>query len=50
MNFVSAGKPHITVENNVDLTGPPENFTYINNYLPAEGIEIPDDPPSKFYF
>lgn len=34
----------IVVENHVDLEGPPENFTYITNYIPGEGITIPEDP------
>lgn len=34
----------ILVENNVDLEGPPQNFTYITDYKAGEGIEIPDDP------
>lgn len=35
----------ITVENNADLAGPPDNFTYINSSIPGAGITIPDDPP-----
>ncbi|XP_050348375.1 histone-lysine N-methyltransferase SUV39H2-like isoform X1 [Nymphalis io] len=35
----------LTVENDVDLTGPPENFTYINESIPGVGVVIPNDPP-----
>ncbi|OWR53928.1 putative heterochromatin protein isoform 2 [Danaus plexippus plexippus] len=35
----------LTVENDVDLIGPPENFTYINHSIPAAGVTIPDEPP-----
>ena len=42
---MSHGKPKITIENNVDWEGPPENFVYINDYVTSAGISIPDDPP-----
>ncbi|XP_021181747.3 histone-lysine N-methyltransferase SUV39H2 isoform X1 [Helicoverpa armigera] len=35
----------LLVENNFDLAGPPENFTYINQSIPGSGVTIPDDPP-----
>ncbi|XP_063363032.1 histone-lysine N-methyltransferase Su(var)3-9-like isoform X1 [Cydia amplana] len=35
----------LTIENEVDLAGPPENFTYINQSIPGAGVTIPDDPP-----
>uniref|UniRef100_A0A1B6KP62 Histone-lysine N-methyltransferase n=1 Tax=Graphocephala atropunctata TaxID=36148 RepID=A0A1B6KP62_9HEMI len=35
----------ISVVNNVDLEGPPDNFIYINDYLPGERVNIPEDPP-----
>lgn len=35
----------LNVENNVDLTGPPENFTYINESIPGAGVVIPNEPP-----
>lgn len=35
----------IVVENLVDLAGPPENFTYIHQSIPGQGVVIPDDPP-----
>ncbi|KAG8310178.1 hypothetical protein J6590_068864 [Homalodisca vitripennis] len=35
----------ISVVNNVDLEGPPEHFIYINDYLPGERVNIPEDPP-----
>ena len=44
VNVVSAGKPPIKVENLVDLEEMPINFTYVNDYLPGEGITIPEDP------
>ncbi|KAI4490079.1 hypothetical protein M0804_004261 [Polistes exclamans] len=45
MNSISKKKPLILVENLVDLEGPPENFFYIEDYLPGEGVIIPEDPP-----
>lgn len=35
----------IAVENNADLAGPPDNFTYINQSIPGAGVTIPNDPP-----
>lgn len=35
----------ISVQNNVDFAGPPENFTYINQSIPGTGVIIPDEPP-----
>lgn len=35
----------LSVENDVDLTGPPENFTYINDCIPGAGVTIPNEPP-----
>nr|XP_026498615.1 histone-lysine N-methyltransferase SUV39H2-like isoform X1 [Vanessa tameamea] len=35
----------LAVENDVDLTGPPENFTYINESIPGAGVVIPNEPP-----
>ncbi|XP_022238933.1 histone-lysine N-methyltransferase SUV39H1-like isoform X2 [Limulus polyphemus] len=43
INQLSDGAP-IIVENHVDIEGPPENFTYITDYKPSEGIVIPEDP------
>lgn len=34
----------ITVENNVDLEFPPDNFCYINDYVATSNIEISDNP------
>ncbi|XP_063242582.1 histone-lysine N-methyltransferase SUV39H2 [Bacillus rossius redtenbacheri] len=45
MNTITKNEAPIKVENNVDLEGPPEEFTYITDYLPGEGISIPEDPP-----
>ncbi|XP_075975624.1 suppressor of variegation 3-9 [Anticarsia gemmatalis] len=44
LNQVDKSKKLI-VENNVDLAGPPENFTYINQCIPGAGVVIPDEPP-----
>lgn len=44
INKISAAA-HISVENDVDLDGPPSDMTYINDIKPAKGIVIPDDPP-----
>nr|NP_001037070.1 H3K9 methyltransferase-like [Bombyx mori]CAJ18344.1 putative H3K9 methyltransferase [Bombyx mori] len=35
----------ISVQNDVDFAGPPENFTYINQSIPGTGVIIPDEPP-----
>ncbi|XP_046815567.1 histone-lysine N-methyltransferase SUV39H2-like isoform X1 [Vespa crabro] len=45
MNSISKGKPSISVENFMDLEGPPEDFFYIEDYLPGEDVVIPEDPP-----
>ncbi|XP_031826967.1 suppressor of variegation 3-9 isoform X2 [Nomia melanderi] len=45
MNVVTKGKPLIRVENKVDLEKAPQNFYYIDDYLPGAGVIIPDDPP-----
>ncbi|XP_071133777.1 histone-lysine N-methyltransferase SUV39H2-like [Mytilus edulis] len=44
LNAISTDPAGIVVENNIDLEGPPENFVYINDYKPMEGIIIPNDP------
>lgn len=44
LNSISKDPAAISVENNIDLEGPPENFEYINDYKPMEGIIIPNDP------
>lgn len=44
INAVAPEEAPIIVENGVDLEGPPQNFTYINDYKAGEGIIIPDDP------
>lgn len=45
MNSITKNKPTIQVENLVDLEGAPQDFYYIDNYLPGAGVIIPDDPP-----
>lgn len=45
MNNITKGKPTIKVENLVDLENAPNDFYYIDNYLPGAGVVIPDDPP-----
>ncbi|XP_076163102.1 suppressor of variegation 3-9 isoform X2 [Ptiloglossa arizonensis] len=45
MNSITKGKPLICVENVVDLEEAPEDFYYIDEYLPGPGVIIPDDPP-----
>ena len=40
INMISEGSAKITVENEVDLEGPPSNMTYINEVKPAPGITI----------
>lgn len=45
INHIACEDVILKVENNVDLEEPPLGFTYINEYIPMEGIVIPDDPP-----
>lgn len=45
MNNITNGKPTIRIENLVDLESAPQDFYYINDYLPGAGVVIPDDPP-----
>lgn len=35
----------VTVENNIDLEGPPNSFVYITKCKPFDNVVIPDDPP-----
>jgi len=44
MNVLSPGEACIKVENLVDLEEISTSFTYVQDYLPGEGITIPDDP------
>jgi len=44
MNALSPDNALIKVENLVDLEEIPTSFTYVHDYLPGEGITIPDDP------
>lgn len=44
LNQVDKSKK-LVVENNFDLAGPPENFTYINQCIPGSSVTIPSDPP-----
>lgn len=41
---LSTDSGSIQVENNVDLTLPPEKFQFVNNCVPGEGVVIPSDP------
>ncbi|CAK9815528.1 Eukaryotic translation initiation factor 2 subunit 3 [Anthophora quadrimaculata] len=45
MNIITKGKPSILVENIIDLEGAPQDFYYIEEYLPGNGVIIPNDPP-----
>jgi histone-lysine N-methyltransferase SUV39H len=45
MDYLSKGTGRIKVENLVDLEGIADSFTYVNDYLPGEGVTIPEDPP-----
>ncbi|XP_069687279.1 histone-lysine N-methyltransferase SUV39H2 isoform X2 [Periplaneta americana] len=45
MNCISSDKARISVENEVDLEVAPPNFIYVNDYIPGEGVTIPEDPP-----
>lgn len=44
MNEVDKNQAPISVENDVDLDGPPDSFVYINDYMEGEGVSIPKDP------
>lgn len=44
MNAIATEDAVVTVENNIDLEGPPQGFIYTNDYIPSEGIIIPDEP------
>ena len=44
MNSINKDPAGIVIENDVDLEGPPQGFTYINESRTSEGIAIPDDP------
>lgn len=45
MNSITQGKPCIQVENVADLESAPQDFLYIEEYLPGSGVIIPDEPP-----
>ncbi|CAL8109343.1 unnamed protein product [Orchesella dallaii] len=45
INSITGGHPKITIENDVDVTGPPIGFKFVNDYIAGEGVEIPKDPP-----
>jgi histone-lysine N-methyltransferase SUV39H len=45
INSLSTDNAYIAVENEVDLEETPINFMYLNDYLPGEGVTIPEDPP-----
>ncbi|KAG7205164.1 hypothetical protein KM043_018258, partial [Ampulex compressa] len=45
VNSITKGKPLIRVENLVDLEGAPQDFFYIDDYLPGAGVIVPEDPP-----
>lgn len=40
LNEISTDTAKIDVENKVDLEGPPQNFFYINDYLPGKDVTI----------
>jgi histone-lysine N-methyltransferase SUV39H len=44
MNILTPDTARIRVENLVDLEEIPTSFTYVNDYIPGEGITVPDDP------
>ena len=44
INDINTDIAPIFVENTVDLEGPPTTFSYINDYKPMPGIDIPNDP------
>lgn len=44
MNATAKEDAILEVENNYDLEEPPQGFIYVNDYIPTEGITIPDEP------
>lgn len=44
INEITEGEAVIKVENNVDLEGPPEGFTYINDNIPTGNIVLSTQP------
>ena len=44
LNKINNDPAPIFIENNVDMEGPPDKFTYINDYRTMPGIDIPQDP------
>lgn len=44
INKMTGEEAIINIENNVDLEGPPENFSYINDCIPTNGIVLPTEP------
>ncbi|XP_046427748.1 histone-lysine N-methyltransferase SUV39H2-like isoform X1 [Neodiprion fabricii] len=42
---ITKDRPVIKVENDVDFEGPPQDFLYVDAYLPGKGVTIPEDPP-----
>uniref|UniRef100_A0A6A7FQG3 Histone-lysine N-methyltransferase Su(Var)3-9-like n=1 Tax=Hirondellea gigas TaxID=1518452 RepID=A0A6A7FQG3_9CRUS len=44
MSRISCAPAPLCVVNDVDLSLPPDDFVYINNYIAAKGITIPEDP------
>jgi len=47
INEKSQGKPKISVRNTVDLTGPPEDFTYTTSLLLSPEINVSQEPLRK---
>lgn len=45
MNSITEGKPLIKVENMVDSERAPQEFLYIDDYLPGLNVIIPEEPP-----
>lgn len=44
LNEISTDPAKICVENDVDLEGPPQNFRYINDYLPGQDVTFDTMP------
>ncbi|ODM88636.1 Histone-lysine N-methyltransferase SUV39H2 [Orchesella cincta] len=45
INAVTGGRPKITIENEVDTSGPPIGFEFRNECVAGDGVSIPTDPP-----
>ncbi|ODM99256.1 Histone-lysine N-methyltransferase SUV39H2 [Orchesella cincta] len=45
INMITGGRPKITIENEVDTSGPPIEFEFVNENVFANDVSIPTDSP-----